>query len=497
MAHRTFVALAFGLFALAGGCMQSNPEPAPAVEEPKEVPFSSLATLDATTLTFCCDPNAPFPQVVGMITLTTYLRDAVEFFPTGQLDYGQRTVVGYLDAAGNPTQDVNSAVKVIETYEVLAEACPPATGWSLDVKVTEFRAGDVNGGDYAFADVLIENACPPAGDPPTELACGTAPDQLFLAQGPIVNVTTADPVLVVGTGEGACDGTVAGGLGPILAPFSPPSYGACPLRHVPSNTQAALAYGPNGIALRGYGADWGFTLVDPAIPGVDRNTTDAVPTANDPDSAEAIVTRYGRNLVEIWSYSAATDNFTSVVGVPLSRFPGANGKPISACRPEVGGPVYVLFSSTASQLYAVADPGDLATPAVLMATLGNDGRRVRHEGNLLHVTCFAEDTLTVLDPAATTPVIETFTVDDGPIGIDTETLPSGNIAVLTTGFNDHMLRITIVNAAGTIVSSTAHPSGGLNPGSGVILPDGQVAVSCNGSGKILNWTAIFDELHDF
>jgi hypothetical protein len=481
MAHRTFVALALGLLSLAGGCTEDEREPAPAAEAPKVVPFDSLATLDTTTLTFCCDPNAPFPQTIGTFTLTRYLVDEVEFTPTGQLEIGAPVVVEYRDDAGNPTQDYQDAFAVVETYTVSANACPPATGWNYAITVTE------EDGDYAIEVVLIDNTCPPPADPPVELICGTLPDQIWVTEGPIVNVTTADPVLVVGTNEGACGGTVAGGLSSILAPFSPASSGAVFLRHVPSNTQAAFGYGPNGIALRGFDTDWGFTLVDPATPGVDRNTTDVIPTANNPDSAEAIVTRYGRNRVETWGYDTTDDNFTDVDTLGVTLFPGADGKMISACRPEVGGPVYVLFNSPASQLYVKDDPDDLVTPAILVATLGNDGRRVRHEGTLLFVDCFADDTLAVLDPGAATPVVVTVTVGDGPIGIDTEPLPSGNIAVLTTGFNDHKYAITIVHADGTLVSNTIEPvpSGGLNPGSGVFLPDGKVAISCNGSDKIV------------
>lgn len=485
MAHRTLVALSLGLLALAGGCQTNDAEPAPAAPEPQLVEFSSIATLDTLKVTFCCDPNAPFPQTIGTFTMTLSVDSEVEFTPVGQLAITS-AVVGYLDTNGNPTQDASLAARVIETYTVSAEACPPPTGWRYGIKVTIF--------DYAFEDVLIENTCPPGGDPVVELICGNLPDQLWVTQGPIVNVTTADPVLVVGTDQGACGGTVAGGLSPILAPFSPPSYGACLLRHVPSNTQAALAYGPNGIALRGYDTDWGFTLVDPFTPGVDRNTTDAIPTANDPDSAEAIVTRYGRNLVEIWSYDTTVGNFTDVEGLGANLFPGATGKVISACRPEADGPVHVVFDGENSPWYVKDDPDDATTPAVLVATLGNDGRRIRHEGNLLFVTCFADDTLWVLDPGATPAVVTTVTVGDGPIGIDTEPLPNGNIAVLTTGFNNHTFTITIVEADGTLVSSTtdAVVSGGLNPGSGVILPEGKVAVSCNGSGRIFNWQGIID-----
>ncbi|HEX5138863.1 MAG TPA: hypothetical protein VFY93_17970 [Planctomycetota bacterium] len=477
MAHRTLVALALGLLSIAGGCTEDEGEPEPAPQGPQEVQFSSLATIDKTELQFCCDPNAPFPQTVGTIQLTTYVADPVEFTSPGQVQVEGPVQSTFLDADDNPTDDEESAVKVVETYEVIVDSCPPDLGWTIQIRVTE--GGE--DGDYAVENLLIENDCPPA-EPPVELACGV-PDQLWTTQGPIVNVTTADQVLVVGTDMGACDGTVAGGLADILS-LSSTKYGAFLLRHVASSTEAALAYGPDGIALRAFDGGWGFTMVDPFVPGVDRNTTDAIPTADDSDSAEAIITRRGRNRVEILSYNDTTQYFTDVVILGASFFPGANGNAISACRPEIGGPVYVLFNSTTSQLYVKTDPLDNSTPATPVATLGSDGRRVRHEGDLLFISLSADNKLAVVN--RTTLAVATYDVGNGPIGIDTQTLPNGDIAALTTGFNDHTFTITVVHADGTFVSSLTEPvpSGGQNPGSGVFLDDEKVAISANGSGKI-------------
>lgn len=475
MSHRT---LALMLVALLAACTESSdPPPEQTEDPPQERDFASIATLDTTNLTFCCDPNAPFPQTVGTIRLNADAEFVDELTATGQLQIVPGDVE-YLDANGNPTQDPASAFRIIQTYTILADACPPPTGWKVEVKLTQVVIGD-----YAVEDVLIENVCPPGEEPPVELSCGV-PDQLWKTEGPIVNVTTAVDVLVVGSNMGACGGTVAGGLDEILGP-GPRKYGAVLLRHGPSNTEAALAYGPDGVALRGFfDGDYGFTKVEGFTPGVDRNATDAIPTADDPDSAEAVVARYGGNEVHVWGYDAPTQDFKVVGFIASQLFPGANGRAISACRPEIGGPVYVLFNSTASQLYVKADPADTSTPAVLTATLGNDGRRVRSEGDLLFISHFEDDTFAVVN--RTTLGVVTFDVGDGPIGIDTETLPNGDIRVLTTGFNDHTYTITVVHPDGTLVSSATEPvpSGGQNPGSGVFLEDGKVAISANGSGRI-------------
>ncbi len=485
MAHRTLVALLLGLLSLAGGCTQRDPDLD--IDGLEKVPFDGLATLDTTKLTFCCDPNGLFPQVVGTITLTTDVANANGVSVTGDLHVSE-PAVEYLDGNGKPTVGFDFASTIVKTYTVYADACPPPTGWSIGVSVVD------GFGHYGVSEVPIENVCPPAGEPPVELACGI-PDQIWRTEGPIVNVTTAEDVLVVGTDEGACDGTVADGLDPIFGPFSSALYGACLLRHLPSSTEAALGYGSNGIALRAFDGDWEYTTVDPATG--DRNTTDAIPTADDPDSAEAIITRNGFNQVQILSYDATTSYFTSVVSLGAHLFPGAQGKMISAIRPEVGGPVYVLFNSDNSQLYVKDDPLDTTTPATLVTTLGADGRRIRcrgiealgraDPGDLFWATSFVEDNLAVLKPGATPPIVQTVTVGDGPIGIDTKTLPNDDIAVLTTGYNDHTFTITIFRADGTLVSSTtkAVPSGGQNPGGGVFLEDGKVAISCNGSGNII------------
>lgn len=158
---------------------------------------------------------------------------------------------------------------------------------------------------------------------------------------------------------------------------------------------------------------------------------------------------------------------------------------ISACRPEADGPLYVLFNSLASQLYVKTNPVDL-TPAVLMATLGNDSRRVRHEKNLLFVTSYADGTLTVLRREAndTVTVTATESVGRGPIGIDTKALPNGRISVLTTASLDNTYTVSDMDSDGTNVSSRTRAVPGDRPVSGVFL-DGWVAIAASGSDKLL------------
>jgi hypothetical protein len=316
-------------------------------------------------------------------------------------------------------------------------------------------------------------------------------DQVVLARGPIVNVPALGPVILVGAGDGAYSGTPDGGVDPVLEPGSGQKYGACVLRDVPSNTQPVIAFGPNGVNIRNWlvpTQSWSMTFVE--APQGDMNTTDAVATANDPDSAEGIVVRNGLNRIQFFRYDASLSAFqfsSSFLAVHL--FPGANGKMISACRPEVDGPLFVLFNSAASQLFVKDDPDDLATPAELVATLGSDAVRVRHEGNLIFTTSRGDDTMSVLrrEAGGLPTLVETVAVGDGPLGIDTDTLPNGDIAALTTGYNDHTFTITIVSAGGMLISNEIHSvsGGGLNPGSGVLLPDGRVAIACNGSDEIL------------
>jgi hypothetical protein len=80
-------------------------------------------------------------------------------------------------------------------------------------------------------------------------------------------------------------------------------------------------------------------------------------------------------------------------------------------------------------------------------------------------------------------------VGDGPVGIDALELSSGNIAVVSTGFNDNTSTVTLLDPVGSVVSNTTAglPAEALAPGHAFWLRGEAThyGVTCNGSGHLV------------
>ena len=85
-------------------------------------------------------------------------------------------------------------------------------------------------------------------------------------------------------------------------------------------------------------------------------------------------------------------------------------------------------------------------------------------------------------------VVGTHDVGDGPIGLDLRRLDNDNIAMVSTGYNDATVHVTIVSPTGRLVTQESWPAtdGCVQPAHANWILDGsdKVAVSCYGSDNI-------------
>jgi len=465
--HPTRALLLAGLAALLAGC-----------ENTTFNQFTEIATADTTELIFCCDPNAPFPQPIGTIQIQVEpdVNVRIDRLPP---TLAAEVEVAFLDGDSQPVPEEQAVIKRY-TIELAALSCPPEVE-TLDVRAT--RAD----GFFGVETVTVRNECldDPGGGNADEILIND-PDQLSLGDGPAEEVTADVPILYCGTDDNVVSVPLPGTAADCLPITTSSYYGGVLMRDVASGIQALYAYGPNGGSARHHIAgDWTATFLDIA-----GNTTDFVPTADDPTSGEAVITRFAANRIQFYRFNSSSDLFEvsgNFLGAHL--FPGAVGNMISSCRPETGGPLFVLFRGTPSKLFVKDNPNDLAALGRHLLDFGDDARRLRAEGNLLFVTDFTADTVYVVRREAngSATIVETVPVGDGPIGIDAKPLLNEEIALLSTGFNGGTYTITTVTASGALLTNvtTAIPNGGLGSSSAVFLPDGRIAISCNASDKIV------------
>lgn len=149
------------------------------------------------------------------------------------------------------------------------------------------------------------------------------------------------------------------------------------------------------------------------------------------------------------------------------------------------GPFLVVASSGTLYLH----PGPPGNAAAAVGAVGADPRRIRGTAGLCVVTSFADDQLTVVSFDGTTASIvgSPISVGDGPVGLDLRELPNGNVAVLSTGFQDHSAWLTVLSPAGALVSNAAVSLNAacLQPAHAAWIGDtGLFLVSCFGSDKM-------------
>lgn len=144
-------------------------------------------------------------------------------------------------------------------------------------------------------------------------------------------------------------------------------------------------------------------------------------------------------------------------------------------------PILVVARAVESGLYLDERNGEAPTR---VAELGLDARKIRcteageGTGNLIcGVSIFGDDRVAILLwDGESAPTLAGFAdVGDGPVDLDLRALASGNVALVSTGFNDNTLTETVVGPDGSVVSSDTRgaPEGCLNPGHAVYEQDDQ------------------------
>lgn len=145
---------------------------------------------------------------------------------------------------------------------------------------------------------------------------------------------------------------------------------------------------------------------------------------------------------------------------------------------EEPAPVLVLTRGVISRLYLDDRDGDAPVEAM---QLGLDARKLRcvdtlsDAGWLCAVSVFGGDHLAVLNwDGQSVPVLRgTVTVGDGPVGIDLKLLGDGDVAIVSTGFNDGTVtEVRVTNEGGPkAVEKRPVPAGCEGPGHALYFED--------------------------
>ncbi len=150
--------------------------------------------------------------------------------------------------------------------------------------------------------------------------------------------------------------------------------------------------------------------------------------------------------------------------------------------PQPRGNFLVLSRETESGVYLAKWDG--SDPVRAIDNIGFDARRIRcieddsGTGNLVCVaSIFGHDRLGLMTwDGENVPVLTDFAeIGDGPVGIDLRLLSNGNIAIVSTGFNDNTVTETIVAPNGIVQSSSTNPvlDGCKSPGHAVYVQDAE------------------------
>ncbi|MDZ7706951.1 MAG: hypothetical protein U5J97_03455 [Trueperaceae bacterium] len=254
-----------------------------------------------------------------------------------------------------------------------------------------------------------------------------------------------------------------------------------------------LAFGQNGWVLQRFvGGAW-QTPIDSASGAV----YDGIAAGRDVVSDVVNVSRPG--ALEFYVYDDAQDLY---VPAEVDVDAGFDGELVSAYPysdalsdhpvPQPRGPLLAVTRAVESGMYLVGWDG---SPPERAFDLGLDARRIRcHDDGtgtgdvLCGVSVFGDDALAIVtwDGESLPTLAGLVDVGDGPVGLDLARLANGNIAVVTTGFNDDTVTETEVTPAGAEVSSQARPAatGCTQPGHAMYLRDAEglkVMGTCWGS----------------
>ncbi len=449
------------------------------------VPASDFLSSAPSPMEYCCDENTPFPVTVGTIrfSLTTDAEDT-SFHVRPRPAPVQLLVGGIpLDAGEEIEVRNHESVEV----EVRVFECVHTV---LEFDIFRYAEGDSNHPDRTLGSFVrtVEIV-------PTDCNARTVVCAFTEAVTAVIHQSQS----VIGVAGQKCwkilDGTTYATLsdkGSQQGNASPDYYsvdtvisapGTPSLASASAPVEAAIAVGPEGAYLTHWlpeTSEFGATN----LVALNQNVTDFCPY-NGPGSSGGVMANYTTGNIDFLGFDAGTGFFTITEQISKFRLTAAPGKAVSAA---TTGPVEDLFIVTEGTpgTLLVHHPADRPDgQAVKIGDVEDNPRRLRIFGNLLVNSNFGSDSLTVtrLDTLA---IVGHTAVGDGPVGIDGKVLANGDIAVLSTGFNDNTYTITVFTTAGVVVSSETKPvpDGGLAPGHAIFHKDG-VLISCHDSSEII------------
>lgn len=285
-----------------------------------------------------------------------------------------------------------------------------------------------------------------------------------------INVESCSFVGVMGTDSGYIGINLATGSSE-FATEGGQSFGATVVGRPPQSgtAQAAvvLDFGPGGSFRQNYDDESG-TFGPGGFIGFDRHTDAVSACGDDLICDEMLVVNDGR--VRFIHYDSSFDVYESGETLSLNRYSGS--APLSVAGREPGGSLLVLTSNS----LCLEDRAGVE--AVSCQELTGDPRKIRcdAEGEICAISLFAEDAiLPVIWDSVGAPVLGTAVpVGDGPVGIHVETDPdSGEVTIVSTGFNDDTVtRVTLADDGTVLFNTTvAVPEGCSQPGHARLLPE--------------------------
>lgn len=156
--------------------------------------------------------------------------------------------------------------------------------------------------------------------------------------------------------------------------------------------------------------------------------------------------------------------------------------------PQPRGNFLALSQETESGVFLVKWDG--SNPVRAIDNIGFDARRIRcielESGQLIcAASIFGHNRLGLMTwDGENVPVLTDFAeLEAGPVGIDLRILPNGNIAVVSTGFDNNTITETVVMPNGRVESNSTRSvlEGCINPGHAIYVEDAEglkILVTC-------------------
>jgi len=446
--------------------------------------YALQAPSDQTS--FCCDPAQPFPQKVGTVTVENTQDDF--------LGLGEAFLFTFRDSPGGIVTAVPSggAVAPGESVEVdiFVTTCDFTTA-SINVYAGNAPNDLLDPRRRRSNAIVVTNACPPGTELLRIVKDGV--EELFpfpeAAFAEADGTTPATDTLVAVAHDGGFDVVdAADGSQVAPGPFPADLIGAFPLVYR-DGSEAVVSFaiigygGPNLFRARRLPGGFSTQLLNGRN---GQNYTDGIPYDLDPEAAGGLIVDHTFGEVLFLGWRPDPFNAFGFVGAALGpdELPNASGRVISAFSKSATADAFVVTDGQPGELWKWTRG---AAEAVRIGNVGDDPRRVRCFGDLVVVTNFGSNTLTVarIDAGGACTIVGTQPVGEGPVGLDGIALSSGGLAVASTSSADDTWTRTVLDAQGNTVSNETRPApaGCVGPFHVRWLSPGRIAISCTTSGE--------------